>query len=345
MPWLHGNSTACPPIPRHHGGKKIRKRRIPHPRRRGAGCVTFLPVLDIDPRPHDRAALAFEDIASALDAGLSPVSLGAPPGADGTVSMEAILQARRVQPTPAEIEMLAAAWDAGRAGDGLRRRALMRRQRAERLRTVLSGIRYPLVLLVCSVVAGFLVAPAIGRPGLGFVIAAAAGLLLTGLVWLAIALARGSDALLRLPLLREVALDLAELPYLEVLHGLYASGVPMLKAHPRAVSVCRLHDLRRRLDAADAVLQNNQPLSMALAQTGALHPETRSLLTIGERSGDLEDALRRSLARRSEVATRGTQRLARLLGSTVYVLAMALVIGLVFSFWSSYYGALARAMR
>ena len=25
-------------------------------------------------------------------------------------------------------------------------------------------------------------------------------------------------------------------PYLEVLHGLYASGVPMLKAHPRAVS-------------------------------------------------------------------------------------------------------------
>jgi type II secretory pathway component PulF len=173
-------------------------------------------------------------------------------------------------------------------------------------------------------------------------VAMAAALLLAALVWLSLAMARGSDLLLRLPLFREVMLDLAELPYLEVLHGLYASGVPMLKAHPRAVAACRLPDLHRRLQTADAVLQRNQPLTAALVQAGALHPETRTLLSNAERSGDLEDALRRSLARRSDVATRGTQRLARLLGTVVYVFAVAVVVSLVFSFYSSYFAAIRR---
>src|SRR5688572_13379066 len=150
MPWVHGNSTACPPIPRSHGGKKapahfpppgltaFRRRepfaaRGPHPRRSRAGQYVARAAgdddtgtsnrgtskarmpLDIDPRPHERAALAFEDLASALDAGLTPQDLGAPPGADGTTILEALLRDRAVQPTTSEVEILAAAWEAGRA--------------------------------------------------------------------------------------------------------------------------------------------------------------------------------------------------------------------------------------
>jgi type II secretory pathway component PulF len=310
-----------------------------------AATVAGPVAIDIDPRPHERAALAFEDLASALDAGLSPTSLGAPPGADGTASMEAILRARGVRPTDAEIEILAAAWDAGRAGDGLRRRALMRRQRAERIRTIGAALRYPMLLIAVSVLAAFLAGTATGKTWLGITVATIAGLVVAALIVAGIAFARGSDALLRLPMVRNVVLDLAELPYLEVLHGLYASGVPLLKAHPRAVATCRQQELRRRLDLADAVLQRNQPLGAALAESQALNNETRSLLTNGERSGDLEDALRRSLDRRSDVATRGAQRLARLVGTVVYVLAVAVVISVAFTFWSSYTANLGRLLR
>lgn len=301
--------------------------------------------IDLDPRPHDRAALAFEDLASALDAGLTPQSLGAPPGADGTTILQSLLRDRSVRPTTSEVEILAAAWEAGRAVDGLRRRAIMRRQRAERLRAVLTAVRYPMVLIGLAVPVAILVGTAFGKAWITFAVASAAGLLLAGLVWLGVAITRGSPFLLRVPLLRQVMLDLAELSYLEVLHGLYASGVPLLKAHPRAVAACRIPDLRQRLLAADAVLQRNQPLATALAEASALHPETRTLITNGERSGDLEDALRRALTRRSEVAARGTQRLARLLGTLVFVFVVVVVVSLVFTFYSGYFAAIRGAGR
>jgi type II secretory pathway component PulF len=300
--------------------------------------------IDIDPRPHDRAALAFEDLASALDAGLTPQSLGAPPGADGTTILQALLRDRSVRPTTSEVEILAAAWDAGRAVDGLRRRAAMRRHRADRLRLVLTALRYPLVLIGLSVPVAILVGTAFGKVWVPLMVALAAALLIGGLVWLAMGMTRGSRLLMRVPFVRQLMLDLAELPYLEVLHGLYASGVPLLKAHPRAVAACRLPDLRQRLLDADAVLQRNQPLATALAQAPALHDETRTLIANGERSGDLEDALRRALTRRSEVAARGTERLARVLGTMVFVFAIVVVVSFVFTFYSAYF-ALARGGR
>ncbi len=296
-------------------------------------------AIPLDPGPDDRAALAFADLASAFEAGLTPQFLGVVPGSDGPAAIDALLAARDVTPLPGEREVLAAAWDAGRIGEGLRHRSQVREQRAASRRDVRRALAYPALLLALALPISGLVALATGSPVVILVLAVLLVAAVAG-VWLARAMAGGSDAVLRLPGIGPLAAELAELPYLEVLHGLYASGVPLLTAHPRALAVCRLPDLHARLRQADQILQQNQPLVQALNAAQALHPETRSLLALGEQAGGLEDALHRALRRRSEATTRRAQALARILAGVAYALAVLVVIAMAFSFYSSYFGAL-----
>ena len=63
---------------------------------------------------------------------------------------------------------------------------------------------------------------------------------------------------------------------------------------------------------------------------------TRSLLATGEESGQLEDALKRALIRRQEIASRKLNLAAQRLGQAAYMLAVAGAIIIIFQFYSGY---------
>jgi type II secretory pathway component PulF len=128
------------------------------------------------------------------------------------------------------------------------------------------------------------------------------------------------------------------LPYLETLHALYGAGVPMKTAHTTAVGTVRLGAVASRLRLADAIVQSGRPLREALAETAALHVETRTLLHTGEQTGQLEDALRRALDRRRDVTGRNLAAVSRRVGQVAYGIAVVLCVVVIFRFYSNYLG-------
>lgn len=301
-------------------------------------------LLRLSPRRDDAAALACEDLASGLDAGLGPSQLGGD-AASGEQVVRGMLAARGVRVEPAEDLVLAAAWRSGTAPRALRALAAARRHRAGFARTVALRLAYPLLLIATAVLASAVSAWSLGNTSLLVTV-----LLLTGagaaFGWFGLrGIARGSPGWLRLPLVRAWARDLAEVPYLQVLHGLYGSGVPLRDAHREAAAAYGLGGGRQRLLAADRVLQSGQPLADALASDPVLHEETRHLLANGERTGGLEEALQCALDRRRAVAAQRTELLARAVGVCVYGFAAAIAIYVIFSFYGTLYGGLSGRRR
>ena len=96
----------------------------------------------------------------------------------------------------------------------------------------------------------------------------------------------------------------------------------------------------KRLRVADSVLQGGRSLTESLAQALALQPETRSLLATGEQAGQLEDALRRALARRRDVVSRSIAAVARRAGILAYAIAALAVAAIFLTFWTSYFARL-----
>lgn len=281
----------------------------------------------------EAAAVQFDDLASALDAGLPLASLGADPAAGDDV-LSQVLQRRRVKLTPHERLVLQHGWRAGQAGATLRGRATERRRRAEFARAIWSGLRYPLVLVAMMVMAGAVSALTMG-PGLLLGVLAVLAVVGTGLVLIQRGLRRGSAWARRLPGLGTLVDNLGELPYLETLHALYGAGVDLRQAHPSAVATVTMHSVRQRLQIGDQLLQQGRPLAEGLAQALALHPETRALLTTGEQAGQLEDALARALQRRRDVCGRQLADLARRLGTAAFLMVAVGVGVFAYSFYSN----------
>ncbi|MBL8737357.1 MAG: type II secretion system F family protein [Planctomycetes bacterium] len=290
---------------------------------------------------HEAAALQFEDVASALEAGLPLQTLGGDPTAGERV-LHHLLARRRVSLTPTEATVFEHAWRAGTAAQALRARAVERRQRAEFVRTLWAGLRYPLLLLTMVTALSFLLTPSFG-PRL------AASLVLAAVVaaaWLVRSSLRGGTPwVAELPGLGPTLREAGELPFLETLHALYGAGVPLLQAHTAALSTVAIPAVRDRLVIADRILQDGRPLHEALHTAVALHAETRQLLATGERAGQLEDALQRALARRRDVVSRRVLQQGRWIGHLTYVLAALAVAWFVLDFWSNHYRALTRLRR
>lgn len=289
---------------------------------------------------HERAALQFEDLASAMDAGLPVSSLGGDP-AHGDRVVHGILRRRGVALSAMEDAVLLAAWRAGRTSDQLRRRAAARLQRAEQLRSLWAATRYPLLLAGMAIVTTT-ATMAITGPELliGLLVIYA---LIAGVVFAVYRAAKtGAPWLQRLTWLHALLQGLAELPYLETLQALYGAGVDLREAHTTAVASVQDGDLGRRLAIADRLIQSGQPLREGLQQAVALHPETRSLLATGELAGQLEDALGRAWQRRSAVTKRDLDRLCRWFGNALYGLVMVLVAAVVIRFYTGYFGRLGR---
>lgn len=286
----------------------------------------------------ERAALQFADLASALDAGLPLPTLGGEAAA-GDRALHTALRTRGIRLSATEDAVLAAAWRSGRASEALRRCAVARERRAGFARRLWEGLRYPLLLLGMLFVASAASAAVVG-PQFLYALLAGLAVLAAGALWIRAQVHRGARWLARAPIARQLLPALGELPYLETLHALYASGVPLAQAHAEAVGTVRVALVRERLDIADRILQTGRPLRAALEQALALHPETRALLAGGEQAGQLEDALLRAFTRRSDVAARDVQHLARRAGQFAYFAAVALCAVLVLRFYGGYFGLL-----
>ena len=297
----------------------------------------------LSPAADDHAAVVFDDLASALDAGLPLESVGGDPAAGDRV-LHAAARARGVRLTETEDTVLEAGWRAGRASTALRARAAGRRQRAEFGRTVWRSVSYPIALLAMLLVASAATMALIG-PWPLVVVATVELVLLAVTVYVWRGLARGHAGVERWPVVGRLVQDLREVPYLETLHALYGAGVPILDAHQAAVAAVRMQDLRRRLAIADTLLHQGEPLRDALAQAAALTQETRELLATGEQAGQLEAALPPALTRSQEVAARSLTVAARRIGGTIYVLGIVGTTVLIFLFYGSYFGRIAGALR
>lgn len=295
------------------------------------------------PRRDEQAALAFADLASALDAGLPLANLGGD-AADGERVLTALLRRRQIELSAADASALEAAWVAGRGPAALRRLADQRQRRAAFVRSVRQSLRYPLALIAMSLLVATTAGSVFGGRWLPITAVLIAAGLATLIVCAVRGLRRGSERWRAMPLLGPLAQDLAEVPYLEILHSLYASGVPLLQAHARAVAGCPVASVQARLLAADHLLQQGRPLAEALATFSPVDSETQTLLQNGEHAGDLEGALQRALQRRRDVAERRTGQLARILGTAAYVVGASIAFATIWSFYSGYFAAL-RGLR
>lgn len=286
----------------------------------------------------EKAALAFDDMASALDAGLPLETIGGNPSLGDQVLLDLSRQ-RGITLTPTEKAVLEAGWKSGKAAAALAGRAENRRRRAEFKHEVWAGLRYPAMLLAMLPLAAaatyVLVGPSFSI-GLGIVYFVIAVLVLV----LVRKFRRGDASLERYPIIGPLLEDARELPYLESLHSLYGAGVPIVDAHRQAVATVRMHGLQERLILAQKLLEDGAPLREALQSSASLSTETRSLLATGEQAGQLEDALLRALTRRQAVASRKLSLAAQRVGQLAYGLAVAGVVIIVFRFYSGYFALL-----
>lgn len=282
---------------------------------------------------NERAELCFQDLASALDAGLPLAAIGGEPSA-GERALHAAVAARGVRLTRTEDVVLLHGWRAGKAVATLRACAAGRAQRAAFGRQVWAGLRYPLLLAVILPFAAFAVSWAIGK-GPAIAILGLYAALAAAIAGTRRAVRTGAAWPRRLPWAAGLLDAAAEIPYLETLHALYGAGVPMRQAHAAAIEAAPPGQAASRLRIADAVVRDGRPLHEGLATALALHPETRILLQNGESAGQLEDALARALQRRRDVQGRALAALGRGVGNVAYALATATVLWIVVSFYSA----------
>lgn len=287
----------------------------------------------------ERAALHFTDLAGALDAGLPLAAIGGDPAA-GDRAVHAALTTRGVRLTATEDLSLLHGWKAGKAAAALRACAEARSERAAFARSLVAGLRYPLFLAVMLLLASIATSEFIGPAPAITLVAIYAGIAAL-LVAVRRAARTGEAWPRRLPFAAGLLDGAAEIPYLETLHSLYGSGVPLLQASAAAVATTPAGHAAERLRIADRVLQQGRPLAEALTTAMALHQETRALLQTGEAAGQLEDALGRALRRRREVHGRAMAGLAKTAGHVAYAAAIVGVLWIVVTFYGAYYGQLA----
>ncbi len=311
-------------------------RAVPRPHLASITPGAHTPPMLLSIGADEKAALHFDDLASALDAGLSLDSLGGRP-AHGELVVHDLLRQRGVKLSDSESAVLVAAWRGGRIAPALRNRAEDRRRRAQFARRVWEGLRYPVFLLVFMFCASLVVMAVRGTYLLPILVVMLFVVVGLGSRWLFARFRRGDDAWLRVPWFGRLAMDLGELPYLETLHALYGAGMPLVQAHAAAVAAVPVAGVQRRLRIADRILAGGRSLTDSLQESLSLHTETRTLLATGEKSGQLEEALHKALGRRRDVASRGVADTARWLGILAYATAVLFAAIYIVTIYSNIY--------
>ena len=289
-----------------------------------------------------RQADTFDDVASALDAGLP---------AD-TILKDQATRSRRAVPSlehgfvhalarvidlgTLDRTTLEAAETAGQLTRALRDRASDARDGATFRKSIVRSLIYPLGLLsMAMAVVGALTSWGLAVGWLPLVLGLG---LPAGLATLAAATVWHVQTPMFRPAvwgpIGALVRDAAELPYLRALRSLYAAGIRIDLAHNIAAASSPIPAIRSRLVAAAAGPRSGTPLVEALARHDALHTETIRLLEPAQTTGELEDALARAATRRNERLRSGMARLAAAVHTVAYVIAALTVASLVFAFYS-----------
>jgi type II secretory pathway component PulF len=304
-------------------------------------------------RRHEKLAERFDEIASALDAGLDvravlsgPATAGLRGRIETGLPLVEALQVRGLELGELDRQVLGAAERAGDMPDALRERADAHRTQAELARELVARLAYPAFLLcAATTLIGFLHWLGMSRIGTPAMIAwlASVTVAAVALSWFVRGVRKSPDfRWRRAGFLAPLVRDAGELPYLSAMRGLYAAGVLLPEAHAIAARACPIASTRRRLDAATDSLRRGIGFVHALSSSDALCEETIRLLSSGETTGELEASLRRAANRRNDTFKTRLRRTVRALGAVAYVLAAATVAWVVFDFYGTLYSRLGR---
>jgi type II secretory pathway component PulF len=301
------------------------------------------------PGRDEREAYLLTDVASAHEAGLSTAQILSGPATATLASGDPValdsplaegLQHKGVRLAPHELLILQAAERAGDLARALRTLADRRNSRAALHRELRRKLAYPLFLLgfgfVVSLISCVATKTSMWTPVL--ILAS-----LVAAVWLttryALAAVDRTDSR-RVPLVTPLVEDLGELPYLHAFHGLYSAGVPIVEAHAEALKTSPIPGVRLRLFQASQAIGEGQGYADALQKAGALHSETRQMLSSAEVSGDLENTLERAIQRRQDSLERKSRILAKIAVATITVLVYGFVAYVIFSFYLGMYSSI-----
>lgn len=287
------------------------------------------------PRADERTALLFDELASILDAGLSPETLTG--RTTGDSHWRSGLE-QHSKLAPSEVAIFEAAEQAGRLPDALRRAAHARRDRAALRREIGGRLRYPLVLVVVGAVVSYLGALATGSSTRTAIQLPVLVLAVAGVAAVSLRALCAAELARNWPLFGGIVRDRGILPYLHALHGLYEAGIPLRDGHARAATTTPFPWLHVRLVAAGLALENGRPLVESLVSTGVLDGETTRILEPAERAGDLSGGLARAIRRREETLQRGIGTLVDGIVTAGTALGFAIAAYVIFSFYSAYLG-------
>ncbi|MBI5853399.1 MAG: type II secretion system F family protein [Planctomycetes bacterium] len=284
-----------------------------------------------------------EELASALDAGLSAATAATAAGIRGNIAegVSGALGRSKFGLAEHEVELLAACERAGRLPDALRLLATVIRKRTERRRNAARRLAYPTLLVAFACILLVTVVKSGGPTAV--VTAVLVGAVLAAAVGGGLRLRRarrdpGSDPE-RWPIVGKLCRDASEAPYLTAMHALHGAGVGLRDAHAIAVRSVPFAATRARLLLAGPLLAAGRGFSEALGSTGALGRESLEILERAEPIGGLEDAFARAALRRGDALERGLDRASHALGGIAYAGSALLVFVVFLKFYGGWFSS------
>lgn len=282
-----------------------------------------------------------EDIAAALDAGLSPTAALSAGGIEhwtpGPIAA-ALGQAWRL---PAfELALLTACEEAGRLPPALRRMAATQIAKQSQQRELLARLAYPGAVLGLAILINAFVVPGGRTAATSIAILLGIGVALaTMTAWrLRRAATNGNVDPLGWPVVGGHLRHRCDAPYLDAMAALHGAGVPIVRAHSIATAAVPFAAARARHFVAGQAIERGEPLAHALAAARALGAAPLSLVAKAEKIGNLESAFERGSEYERGVAHRGAMRFARYLGGSLYLFAVLAVGWTALSFYGGLLG-------
>ncbi|HEX5789807.1 MAG TPA: type II secretion system F family protein [Luteolibacter sp.] len=130
---------------------------------------------------------------------------------------------------------------------------------------------------------------------------------------------------LGLPLMGAVISSRFYVQFLETMANLVGNGLPLLRALELSRDATENLELRGHLDKVIAQVGDGRAFSRALIRTEAFPPLLIDMVAVGEKTGRIEQSLRRAAERFDKELNQNLQRIMALIAPTVLIMIAALV--------------------
>lgn len=130
---------------------------------------------------------------------------------------------------------------------------------------------------------------------------------------------------LNLPLFGRVISSRFYVQFLETMANLVGNGLPLLRSLELSRDATENDELRSQLDKVIEQVGDGRSLSKALIRTDAFPPLLIDMVSVGERTGKIEQSLRRAAERFDRELDNSMQRVMALITPAVLIVIAALV--------------------